>query len=94
MKYTRLFPKVAIYINANPKYIPAIGGTSAEGYSQHEQMEIGEILYDLKIQNGGILPQIVTIGSYAKSDGKCIIKFRNKGKYSPEWFEKNQYRSK
>ena len=87
MKYTRLFPKVAIYKDIKPKYIPTLAGQNAEGYSEYEQMEIGEILFDLRQQNSGKLPKITKIGSYSGRDNRCIVVVKNTGKYSPEWFE-------
>ena len=85
--YTRLFPKVTIYREMDPKYIPVLSSNPL-GYGEAMQEPIEKFLQELMQENGGLLPRIKGIGSYSASTGRCLVSFKNEGPYSPEWFAK------
>jgi hypothetical protein len=85
--YTRLFPKVTIYREMDPKYIPVLSSNPL-GYGEAMQEPINKFLQELVQENGGLLPRIKDIGSYSATTGRCLVSFKNEGPYSPEWFAK------
>lgn len=87
-EYTNLFPKVKIYREMDPKYIPSLGGQSIAGYTPEEQEALHWFLEDLRIENGGTLPKIDFIGSYSGTAKVCLVSFINQGDFSREYFTK------
>jgi len=84
--YTKLFPKISIYREMDPKYIPCLGGQSIAGYSPEEREDLYWFLEDLREENGGTLPKISSIGSYSGEAKVCLVSFINEGEFSPAWF--------
>lgn len=82
--YTKLFPKVAIYREMNPKYIPLLAGQNPSGYGEAMQEPISLFIKELKDENGGTLPTITSIGSYSMTAGVCLVTFKNEGPFSIE----------
>jgi hypothetical protein len=86
--YTRLFPKVSIYRDMDPKYIPILRFQNPLGYGEAMQEPIQKFLDDLLEENGGMMPKITNIGSYSETTGRCLVTFECEGEFSPEWFAK------
>ena len=86
--HTFLFPKVNIYREMDPKYIPLLNGQNPLGYGDDMQEPISIFLKELKDENGGSLPKIDFIGSYSETTGRCLISFINQGDFSREYFTK------
>jgi hypothetical protein len=86
--YTRLFPKVTIYRDMDPKYIPILRYQSPLGYGEAMQKPIEEFLHELVKENGGMMPRIKNIGSYSATTGRCLVSFECEGEFSKKWFAK------
>ena len=85
--YTRLFPKVTIYREMDPKYIPVLSSNPL-GYGEAMQEPIQKFLDDLLEENGGLMPRIYSIGSYSATTGRCLVTFECEGEFSKKWFAK------
>ena len=85
--YTRLFPKVTIYREMDPKYIPVLSSNPL-GYGEAMQEPIQKFLDDLLEENGGLMPRIYSIGSYSATTGRCLVTFECEGEFSKKWWAK------
>jgi len=91
--YTKLFPKMKIYREMDPKYIPILAGQNPLGYGEAMQEPISIFLKELKDENGGTLPTISSIGSYSMTMKVCLVSFINEGEFSPSYFKKLEINS-